>query len=120
MRAVRSTGRPEPDREDTNVGVLRKVVLASSPISAGLAATTGAAFAHEGGGTTVQKGLINSSDFAPNTSLDACNNDVPVNALGVQVPVQDIAGAIPLLSKTEKGGGAANAKSCHNPISASN
>jgi hypothetical protein len=47
-------------------------------VSAGLAATTGAAFAHEGGGTTVQKGLINSSDFAPNTSLDACNNDVPV------------------------------------------
>ncbi len=68
----------------------------------------------------MQKGLINSSDFAPNTSLDACNNDVPVNALGVQVPVQDIAGAIPLLSKAGKGTAAANAKSCHNPISASN
>ncbi len=68
----------------------------------------------------MQKGLINSSDFAPNTSLDACNNDVPVNALGVQVPVQDIAGAVPLLSKAEKGNSATNAKSCHNPISASN
>ncbi len=102
------------------VGVFRKAVLATTLIGAGLASTTGAAFAHEDGGTTVQKGLINSSDFAPNTSLDACNNDVPVNALGVQVPVQDIAGAIPLLSKAEKGNSAANAKSCHNPISASN
>jgi hypothetical protein len=100
-----------------NVGVIRKAVLATSLIGAGLATTTGAAFAHEGG-TTVQKGLINSSDFAPNTSLDACNNDVPVNALGVQVPVQDIAGAVPLLSKAEKGNAATNAKSCHNPISA--
>jgi hypothetical protein len=103
-----------------NVGVLRKAVLATSLIGAGLAATTGAAFAHEDGGTTVQKGLINSSDFAPNTSLDACNNDVPVNALGVQVPVQDLAGSVPLLSKAEKGNAATNAKSCHNPISASN
>jgi hypothetical protein len=103
------------------VGAFRKVVLATSLIGAGLASTTGAAFAHEGdGGTTVQKGLINSSDFAPNTSLDACNNDVPVNALGVQVPVQDLAGAIPLLSKAEKGNSATNAKSCHNPIAASN
>jgi hypothetical protein len=103
-----------------NVGAFRKAVLATSLIGAGLAATTGAAFAHEDGGTTVQKGLINSSDFAPNTSLDACNNDIPVNALGVQVPVQDLAGAIPLLSTAEKGNAATNAKSCHNPISASN
>ena len=118
---MRSTGRPEDLIERTlNVGVIRKAVLATSLIGAGLAATTGAAFAHEDGGTTVQKGLINSSDFAPNTSLDACNNDVPVNALGVQVPVQDIAGAVPLLSKAEKGNAATNAKSCHNPISASN
>ena len=103
-----------------NVGVFRKAVLATTLIGAGLASTTGAALAHEGGGTTVQKGLINSSDFAPNTSLDACNNDVPVNALGVQVPVQDLAGAIPLLSTAEKGNAATNAKSCHNPISAPN
>jgi hypothetical protein len=103
------------------VGAFRKAVLATSLIGAGLASTTGAAFAHEtDGGATVQKGLVNSSDFAPNTSLDACNNDVPVNALGVQVPVQDLAGSIPLLSKAEKGNSAANAKSCHNPIGASN
>src|ERR1700761_4513278 len=102
------------------VGVIRKAVLATSLIGAGLASTTGAALAHEDGGATVQKGLINSSDFAPNTSLDACNNDVPVNALGVQVPVQDLAGTVPLLSKAEKGTSAANPKSCHNPIGASN
>jgi hypothetical protein len=102
------------------VGAFRKAVLATSLIGAGLASTTGAALAHDGGGATVQKGLINSSDFAPNTSLEACNNDVPVNALGVQVPVQDLAGDIPLLSKAEKGNAATNAKSCHNPIAASN
>lgn len=102
------------------VGALRKAVLATSLIGAGLASTTGAALAHTDDGATVQKGLINSSDFAPNTSLDACNNDVPVNALGVQVPVQDLAGSIPLLSTAEKGNSATNAKSCHNPIAAAN
>jgi hypothetical protein len=102
------------------VGAFRKAVLATSLIGAGLASTSGAAFAHDNDGGTVQKGLINSSDFAPNTSLDACNNDVPVNVLGVQVPVQDLAGSIPILSKADKGNAATNAKSCHNPISASN
>jgi hypothetical protein len=102
------------------VGAFRKAVLATSLIGAGLASTTGAALAHTDGGTTVQKGLINSSDFAPNTSLDACNNDVPVNVLGVQVPVQDNAGSVPILSKAGKGNSATNAKSCHNPITASN
>jgi hypothetical protein len=102
------------------VGAFRKAVLATSLIGAGLASTTGAALAHTDGGTTVQKGLINSSDFAPNTSLDACNNDIPVNVLGVQVPVQDNAGSVPILSKAGKGNSATNAKSCHNPITASN
>lgn len=103
------------------MGAFRKAVVAASLIGAGLASTSGAAFAQEDdGGATVQKGLINSSDFAPNTSLAACNNDVPVNVLGVQVPVQDIAGSIPVLSQADKGNAAANAKSCHNPIHAKN
>jgi hypothetical protein len=103
------------------VGVIRKALLATSLIGAGLASTTGAAFAHEGGDdVTVQKGLINSSDFAPNTPINVCNNDVPVNVLGVQVPVQDNAGSIPLLSKAGKGNSAGIAKSCANPIHAEN
>jgi hypothetical protein len=104
------------------VGVIRRAVLATTLIGAGLAATSGAAFAHESDfdGATVQKGLINSSDFAPNTPVNLCNNDVPVNALGVQVPVQDNAGSIPLLSKAGKGNSAGIEKSCSNPISARN
>ncbi|MDL5154646.1 hypothetical protein [Actinomycetospora termitidis] len=104
------------------MGVIRKAVLATSLIGAGLAATSGAAFAHESDwdGGTVQKGLINSSDFAPNTPINVCNNDVPVNVLGVQVPVQDNAGSIPLLSDAKKGNSAGISKSCSNPISAVN
>ena len=103
------------------VGAFRKAVLATSLIGAGLASTTGAALAHTDGGTTVQKGLINSSDFAPNTTGEACNNDVPINGpLGVQVPVQDNAGSVPILSKAGEGNSAVNAKSCHNPIHAIN
>jgi hypothetical protein len=101
---------------------LRKAVLVTSLIGAGLASTTGAAFAHDTdgtGGTTVQKGLVNSSDFAPNTPLEACNNDVPANVGGVQVPLQDLAGDVPLLPKAS-GAGAANAKTCHNPVHAAN
>jgi hypothetical protein len=102
------------------VGVLHKAVLATTLIGAGLASTTGAAFAQgsDWDGGTVQKGLVNSSDFAPNTPVDVCNIDVPVNALGVQVPVQDNAGTIPLLGA--KTGSAGIAKSCANPIAADN
>ncbi|MFC5062688.1 hypothetical protein [Actinomycetospora atypica] len=104
------------------VGVFRRAVLATTLIGAGLAATSGAAFAHESDfdGATVQKGLVNSSDFAPNTPVNVCNNDVPVNALGVQVPVQDNAASVPLLSGAKKGNSAGIAKSCSNPISARN
>lgn len=104
------------------MGVLRRAVLATTLIGAGLAATSGAAFANDSDwdGATVQKGLINSSDFAPNTPVNLCNNDVPVNALGVQVPVQDNAASVPLLSEAGKGNSAGIAKSCSNPISARN
>ncbi|HEY2223754.1 hypothetical protein [Actinomycetospora sp.] len=119
------------------MATLRKAVLATAMISTGLLSTTGLALAnpsHDGGdsgddhgvsrhhddGTTVQKGLLNSSDFAPNTTGDLCNNDVPVNVLGVQVPVQDNALGLPILSSAGHGNGAVNAKSCSNPISADN
>lgn len=113
------------------MATLRKAVLATAMISTGLLSTTGIALAgtsshdpitagHHHEGATTQKGLINSSDFAPNTTGDLCNNDVPVNVLGVQVPVQDNAGSVPILSSAGHGNSATNAKSCHNPIAADN
>jgi hypothetical protein len=68
----------------------------------------------------VQEGLINSSDFAPNTTGDLCNNDVPVNAAGVQVPVQDLGLGLPLLSTAGAGNSGTNAKGCSNGIAARN
>jgi hypothetical protein len=106
------------------MAMMKKAVLAAALISSGLVSTTGMALAgtEHGGdsGSTAQKGLVNSSDFAPNTTGDACGNDVPVNALGVQVPVQDNAAGVPVGSKAGEGNGAANAKKCSNPIHAIN
>jgi hypothetical protein len=125
------------------MATLRKAVLATAMISTGLVSSAGIALAddHGGDGHTVQKGLVNSSDFAPNTTGDLCNNDVPVNAVGGQVPVQDIAAGVPVLSSAGSqgvdllgiplipggdshghgsGNGAANAKSCGNGIAANN
>jgi hypothetical protein len=106
------------------MAMMRKAVLAAALISSGLVSTTGMALAgtEHGGdsGATAQKGLVNSSDFAPNTTGDACGNDVPVNVLGVQVPVQDNAAGVPVASKAGEGNGAANAKKCSNPIHAVN
>lgn len=109
------------------MATLRRAVLATAMLSTGLLSTTGLAFAGNSvdaghhHGTTVQEGLINSSHFAPNTTGEACNNDVPINGpLGVQVPVQDNAGSVPILSKAGEGNSAVNAKSCHNPIHAIN
>ncbi|HEY2223473.1 hypothetical protein [Actinomycetospora sp.] len=105
------------------MAMMKKAVLAAALISSGLVSTTGMAFASDHGGdsgATAQKGLVNSSDFAPNTTGDACNNNVPVNVLGVQVPVQDNAAGVPVGSKAGEGNGAANAKKCSNPINAVN
>ena len=106
------------------MAMMRKAVLAAALISSGLVSTTGMALAgtEHGGdsGATAQKGLVNSSDFAPNTTGDACGNDVPVNVLGVQVPVQDNAGSVPILSKAGHGNTGTNAKSCSNGIDAAN
>jgi hypothetical protein len=104
------------------MATLRKAVLATAMISTGLVSSAGIALADDHGsdGDTAQKGVVNSSDFAPNTTGDLCNNNVPVNVLGVQVPVQDIAGSVPILSSAGHGNSATNAKSCSNPISAVN
>jgi hypothetical protein len=101
---------------------LRTTVLTAALVSTGLVSSAGMAMAttHGDGGRTVQEGLINSSDFAPNTTGDLCNNDVPVNAGGVQVPVQDLGLGLPVLSKAGAGNAGTNAKSCSNGIAARN
>jgi hypothetical protein len=94
-------------------------MLATTLIGAGLAATTGSAFAHEG---DTQVGLANADDTQTIVPVNACNNDVPVNVLGVQVPVQDVAGTIPVLSPAEHGSqqAAGVSKSCGNDVAADN
>ena len=98
------------------MGMLRKSVLATTLIGAGLAATTGSAFADS------QTGLGNVDDVQTITPTNACNNNVPVNVLGVQVPVQDVAGTIPVLSPAEHGSeqAAGVAKNCDNDVAADN
>lgn len=118
------------------MSTLRRTVLATAVISTGLVSGAGMAFAgdnpsgdhwgHQHGhhhghhGATVQKGLINSSDFAPNTALNACNNNVPVNVAGVQVPVQDNVLSLPIFSDAKHGNTASSSKSCSSPIDAVN
>ncbi|GAA4867609.1 hypothetical protein [Actinomycetospora straminea] len=101
------------------MGFLRQSVLAATLISAGLASTTGAAFAQEGDS---QVGLGNVDDTQTIVPVNVCNNDVPVNALGVQVPVQDVAGTIPVLSPAEHGSeqAAGISKNCGNEVAADN
>ncbi|MDT7742989.1 MAG: hypothetical protein QOE59_2067, partial [Actinomycetota bacterium] len=45
---------------------------------------------------------------------------VPVNAAGVQVPVQDLGLGLPLLSTAGAGNSGTNAKGCSNGIAARN
>lgn len=110
----------------------RKTILATALVGAGLASTTGAAFAgqsegshghesaHEGTGArgescendvkadngdgdTTQTGVINVDDLQTIVPINACGNNVPVNVLGVQVPIQDSSFNVPVLSGTEDG-----------------
>ncbi|MHC1561834.1 hypothetical protein ACR9E3_22980 [Actinomycetospora sp. C-140] len=98
------------------MGILRKSVLAVSLIGAGLASTTGAAFAHENDG---QDGYANVDSVQTITPANACNNDVPANALGVQVPVEDVSGAIPALGGESPGAAAQpESQSCGSPVDA--
>ncbi|GLZ56046.1 hypothetical protein [Actinomycetospora sp. NBRC 106378] len=115
------------------MSTLRRTVLATAVISTGLVSSAGMAFAgdnpsgdhgshhgHHHGDVTVQKGLINSSDFAPNTALNLCNNNVPVNVAGIQVPLQDNILSLPILSGAKHGNAASSSKSCSSPIDAVN
>jgi hypothetical protein len=101
------------------MGILRKSMLATTLIGAGLAATTGSAFAHE---ADSQSGVANVDDVQTIVPVNACNNNVPVNVLGVQVPVQDVAGTIPVLSPAEHGSeqAAGVSKTCGNGVGAEN
>jgi hypothetical protein len=110
------------------MSILRRSLTATALIGAGLAATTGAAFAGDNDhhrdhdGPTEQHGLVNFSDIQTIVPINACGNNVPVNVLGVQVPIQDVAGNIPILSgvghHSEQGAGIA--KSCDNAVGAGN
>jgi hypothetical protein len=106
------------------VKLLRRSLTATALIGAGLACTTGAAFAGEGhhDGGTEQNGLVNVSDVQTIVPTNVCGNNVPVNVLGVQVPVQDVAGTVPILSSVEKGSEqeAGISKDCGNAVGADN
>ena len=104
------------------MNLLRRSLAATALVGAGLAATTGAAFAHESHDGTEQTGLANVSDVQTIVPTNVCGNDVPVNAAGIQVPVQDVAGTVPILSGAESGSaqGAGISKSCSNGVDAEN
>lgn len=96
---------------------LRRAALAGVLAGTALASTTGSAFAAEADSDTnsdgSQHGVINVDDVQPVVPLTACNNDVPVNALGVQVPVEDVSGALDLglLGHEDSDGAAAQPES---------
>ncbi|MHC1561833.1 hypothetical protein ACR9E3_22975 [Actinomycetospora sp. C-140] len=76
---------------------LRRAALAGALAGTALVSTTGSAFAAEAPESTddgAQSGLVNVGDVQTITPLNACNNDVPVNAGGVQVPVEDVSGVL--------------------------
>jgi hypothetical protein len=145
------------------VSMWRKTVVATAIVGAGLAATTGSAFAGEndhdhdrssskshedkgghdrhdgdstkhskdhdgdrdrdrkGGGDdcgsdvktdddtpTSQTGLVNVADTDTIVPTSLCQNNVPLNALGVQVPIQDLGLNLPILSPSDDNGGNAS------------
>jgi hypothetical protein len=45
------------------------------------------------------EGIINVADNDVLVPIQVCNNYVPINVLGVQVPIEDVAGNIPILSE---------------------
>ena len=100
------------------MSIFRKTLLATTLIGAGIASTTGSAFAHEShGDDTHQHGLANVSDLQTITPANVCSLDVPINALGVQIPVQDVAADIPVLSgaSDHSGHDGSVSKGCTNP-----
>jgi hypothetical protein len=82
--------------------VLKKAGIVVAAAAAGLLAVSPLAFAGEtahgkdwGHGTEVAsseqntEGLINVTDTNVNPALNVCDNQIPLNVLGVQVPVND-------------------------------
>lgn len=114
--------------------MLKKAGIVVAAAAAGLLAVSPLAFAgdkgddhgHHGsdGDNTVNSvnddseniGLVNVADNEVNVPVQACNNDVPVNVLGVQVSdVQaDLTGALGLLgeAEAEDEGGAGDVREC--------
>ena len=109
--------------------MLKKAGIIVAAAAAGLLAVSPLAFAtedHHGhdGDTAVNSvedggdnsGLVNVADNEVNVPVQACNNDVPVNVLGVQVSdVQaDLTGALGLLgeAEAEDEGGAGDVREC--------
>jgi hypothetical protein len=91
-------GRPRIQQEIT---VLKKAGIVVATAAAGLLALSPLAFAGEshkdwhkedrGSATSVQntEGLVNVTDTNVNPALNVCDNQIPVNVLGVQVPIND-------------------------------
>ncbi|MCE3554820.1 hypothetical protein LWC33_25625 [Pseudonocardia sp. RS11V-5] len=78
--------------------MLKKVALVAAASAASVVAISPLAFAHESHDTGIDKsgkGLINVSGNNANVPVQACNNDVPVNAglLAGQANVKDIVGS---------------------------
>lgn len=113
--------------------MLKKAGIVVAAAAAGLLAVSPLAFAgdkgHDDGHTTVSdnntnavsddsenNGLVNVTDNETNVPVQACNNDVPVNVLGVQVTdIQaDLTGALGLLgeAEAEDEGGAGDTRAC--------
>jgi hypothetical protein len=84
--------------------VLKKAGIVVAAAAAGLLAVSPLAFAGEshkdwghghGGGTNVAsyeqntEGLVNVTDTNINPALNVCDNQIPVNVLGIQVPIND-------------------------------
>jgi hypothetical protein len=102
------------------VAIFRKTVLATALIGSGLVSTTGMAMAHEHHDAG-QRGVFNVDDVQTIVPVNACNNNVPVNVGGIQVPIQDVAGNVPILSPVKHGQNAAGIdKSCSNGVKAHN
>jgi hypothetical protein len=112
--------------------VLKKAGIIVAAAAAGLLAVSPLAFAgdkghdydHDGGNHAVNSveddsetnGLVNVTGNEVNVPVQACNNDVPVNVLGVQVSdVQaDLTGALGLAgaADADDDGGAGDVRAC--------
>lgn len=92
---------------------LRRAAVAGLLAGTALASTTGSALADESGQDGDQHGVVNVGDVQTVAPLTACNNDVPVNAAGVQVPVEDVSGVLGLglLGEEDSDGAAAQPES---------